>query len=154
MALMPKIVKQATITAPAARIFALLQAAERNEEWVPGCLRSERLTPGPTRVGTRFRFLVRPLAVAFEVVDEVVEFIPDRLLRFRSVRGVWHEGYWLLEPEDGATRVTYCMDSDLPPGAGLLAGLLRLEARIGRQAEDCLRNLRQVLETEIPVASA
>lgn len=148
---MPTIVKEGTIRAPAAQIFALLQEAERNQWWVPGCLRSERLTPGPTRVGSRFRFVVRPFAITFEVVDEVAELIPDRLIRFRSVRGVRHEGYWRLEPEDGTTCVTYAIESDLPPGVGLVAGLLRLEERMERQAEDCLLNLRELLEAAVEV---
>ena len=53
---MPEVVKSALLHAPASDIFALLVQAERNVEWMPRLASSERLTPGPTAVGTRFRF--------------------------------------------------------------------------------------------------
>jgi uncharacterized protein YndB with AHSA1/START domain len=151
----PEIVNQAIIHAPPERIFTLIAAAERNVEWVPDLVRSERLTPGPTRVGTRFRFVTRipGLPIPMTVTDEVKALEPNRLIRFRGVEGVGHAGYWQFEPQppDASGRlrtlVTYAMEFDLPPGIGpLVAKAINLHARLDEQSRACLLNLRRLLE--------
>jgi uncharacterized membrane protein len=151
----PEVVNRAVIRAPAERIFALIEQAERNVEWVPDLTVSERLTSGPTGVGTRFRFVtgIPGLPVPIESTDEVVAYEPNRLIRFTSVRGVPHTGYWQLEPmpPDAAgapqTRVTYAMSFELPPGIGpLVARMIDLPRRLDEQSQACLANLRRMLE--------
>jgi hypothetical protein len=90
-----------------------------------------------------------------DVVDEVTEFVPGRLIRFAGVRGVSHGGYWQMEPlpRDAQgrpqTRVTYSMQFELPPGVGpMLARLINLPERLDQQSRDCLANLRRILEDE------
>ena len=147
---MPEVVKSALLKVPASDIFALLVQAERNVEWVPRLASSERLTPGPTAVGTRFRFGLEFMGMVIDGVDEVVELVPDRLIRSRSVEGVAHTSSWELEPvgDDGAaTMVTYRMDFTLPPGLSRLASrFFNLDALIEEQADGCLRNVRRILE--------
>lgn len=154
---MPEVVNSATIRAPSDRIFEFIAAAERNVDWVPDLLRSERVTPGPTRVGTRFRFVTRIPGVPFplEVTDQVTELEPGRLIRFTGVEGVGHAGSWRFEPQppdaDGrpSTIVTYAMQFDLPPAIGpLLARMINLPARLDEQSRACLTNLRRLLELE------
>ena len=147
---MPEVVKSALLHAPASDIFALLVQAERNVEWMPRLASSERLTPGPTAVGTRFRFGLEFMGMVIDGVDEVVELVPERLIRSRSVEGVAHTSSWELEPvgDDGAaTMVTYRMDFTLPPGLSRLASrFFNLDALIEEQADGCLRNVRRILE--------
>ena len=112
---MPEVVNTAVIAAPAEDIFDFIAQAERNVEWVPDLSASERLTPGPTQRGTRFRFVIQFGPLPVDVTDEVTEYQPPRLIRFSGVQGVPHAGYWQLEPlparADGTpqTRVTYAM---------------------------------------------
>ena len=147
---MPEVVKSALLKVPASDIFALLVQAERNVEWVPRLASSERLTSGPTAVGTRFRFGLEFMGIVIDGVDEVVELVPDRLIRSRSVEGVAHTSSWELEPvgdEGAATMVTYRMDFSLPPGLSRLASrFFNLDALIEEQADGCLRNVRRILE--------
>ena len=147
---MPEVVKSALLNAPASDIFAFLVQAERNIEWVPRLAYSERLTSGPTAVGTRFRFGLEFMGMVVDGVDEGVAFVPDRLIRSRSVEGVTHTSSWELEPvgDDGAaTMVTYRMDFTLPPGLSRLASrFFNLDALIEEQADGCLRNVRRILE--------
>jgi len=149
----PEIVNSAVIRAPAERIFAFIAQAERNVEWVPDLTLSERITPPPTAKGSRFHFTIRLAGFPIDVVDEVVELEPDRLIRFDTVKGVKHAGFWRLEPlpADGdgkpQTRVTYSMQFELPPGVGpLVARLMNLPERLDQQSRDCLANLRRILE--------
>jgi carbon monoxide dehydrogenase subunit G len=44
-----------TIRAPLDRVFALTNDLDRAMEWLPAGVRVEKLTPGPTRAGTRYR---------------------------------------------------------------------------------------------------
>ena len=86
---MPEVDKSALLKVPASDVFALLVQVERNPEWVPRMVSSERLTSGPTAVGTRFRFALdlEFMGIVIDGVDEVVELVPDRLIRSRSVEG-------------------------------------------------------------------
>lgn len=151
---MPEVVHTATVNAPVERIFAFIEQAENNVDWVPDLLSSERLTPGATRVGTRFRFVSRlpGVPVPIDVTDEVAEYEPNRIIRFVGRSGPPHSGYWQFEaqpPEDGAsrTRVTYAMQFELPPGIGaLVSRMINLPERMRQQAKACLQNLRNHVE--------
>ena len=145
---MPEVVNTAVIRAPAERIFEYIAHAERNVEWVPDLSLSVRVTPGDTRIGTRFRFVSRLAGIPVDVTDEVVQLVPDRYIAFRGVTGPAHSGSWRFEPlGDGAeTRVTYRMEFELPPGIGLMAKLIKLEDRLDEQSRTCLANLRRKLE--------
>lgn len=44
-----------TIQAPLGRVFALTNDIDRAMEWLPPGVRIEKLTAGPTRVGSRYR---------------------------------------------------------------------------------------------------
>jgi hypothetical protein len=151
---MLEVAREAVLAAPASRIFPLLSSAERNVEWVPDLAVSERLTPGPTRVGSRFRFVLRFAGIPLESIDEVVEIDPPRLIRFTSVSGVPHSGSWRLEPvgaeAESLTKVMYRMTFQLPPGIGPIAArMLDVEGRLERQAETSLVNLRRLLATSV-----
>ncbi|MGI8422791.1 MAG: SRPBCC family protein [Chloroflexota bacterium] len=145
---MPEVVNTAVIRAPAARIFEYITNAERNSEWVPDLQLSERVTPGETRIGTRFRFVSKLAGIPVDVTDEVVQLVPDRFIAFRGATGPAHSGSWRFEPleDPSQTRVTYRMDFELPPGIGLMAKLIRLEDRLDVQSRACLVNLRDILE--------
>jgi len=146
---MPEVVNSATLNAPADRVFDLVCHAERNVEWVPDLERSDRVTPGETRVGTRFRFVSRLAGIPVDVTDEVVQLIPNRFIAFRGVTGPKHSGSWRFEPVgDGAqVRVTYRMQFELPPAIGpIVARVLKLEEKLDEQSRACLANLRAMLE--------
>jgi uncharacterized membrane protein len=118
-------------------------------EWVPDLQRSERLTPGETRVGTRFRFISKIAGIPIDVTDEVVQLVPERFIAFNGVTGPTHSGSWTFQPEgEGSqTHVTYRMQFELPPGVGpLVARMLNLEKRLDEQSRGCLANLRRILE--------
>ena len=146
---MPEVVNSAVIRARAERIFDYISHAERNVEWVPDLTRSERLTSGETRIGTRFRFAMKMAGFPVDVTDEVVQLVPERFIAFRGVTGPAHSGSWRFEPQEdpAQTRVTYRMEFELPPGVGLMAKLIGLEEKLDEQSRGCLANLRRILET-------
>lgn len=147
---MVQVVKSALLSVPASSVYAFLIQAERNSEWVPRVTHSERLTPGPTVVGTRFRFNLEFMGQVVGSTDEVIELVPNRLIRSHAIQGLKHSVSWQLEPvgDDGAvTLVTYSMAFQLPPILRTLtARLFNLESLFEEQAKACLYNLRQILE--------
>jgi ribosome-associated toxin RatA of RatAB toxin-antitoxin module len=149
---LPEVSNSAEIHAPADRVFDFIAQAERNAEWVPDVLQSERLTPGPTQVGTRFRFVSRIAGIPIDITDEVTAFQPGRLIAFSGVSGPPHAGSWHFEPitvpgGQERTRVTYRMAFELPPGIGpFVAKMLDIPRRMDEQSRICLANLRRLLE--------
>ena len=150
---MLEIVNSAVIGAPAERIFDFIAQAERNVEWVPDLKSSRRLTPGPTRTGTRFEFVVKLSLISLRMVDKVVACERPQLIQFTGIEGVEHAGSWRMEPlpsQTGGTpqtRVIYRMSFELPAAVGpLVSRMINLPERLERQSQTCLDNLRRILE--------
>lgn len=117
-----------TIRAPRDRVFALVNDLDRAGEWLPDGARVERLTEGPTRVGTRYREVRRILGRVDTEEYEVITFDPPRSSEVRAdgTRGTAGRGTFRfridLEPADGGgTRATL---SGSATGMGCLGWLL------------------------------
>lgn len=65
-----------TIHAPLAKVFALANDIDRAEEWLPAGVRVEKLTEGPTRVGSRYRETRKILGRLDTEIYEVTVYDP------------------------------------------------------------------------------
>jgi hypothetical protein len=66
---------------PPTDAFDFLADFARTVEWDPGVIEAERLTPGPPRLGSRFRVVVRFLGRSVPLVYEITVFDrPHRLV--------------------------------------------------------------------------
>ncbi len=63
---------------PPAEAFARVADFGRLAEWDPGVAAVERLTPGPTAAGSRFRLLARFLGSSVAMEYELVDWDPPR----------------------------------------------------------------------------
>lgn len=119
----------ATVSAPPARVWAVLSDHEGMARWAPGVKASlvrhgELLRNG---VGAQ-RSIKAPLLPAF--VEEVIGFEAGRRLTYRAVSGVPLRNYVgdvQLRPVGGQTEISYTISTDtrLPGIASVLAhGLL------------------------------
>ena len=153
---MPEVVNRAVIRAPAERIFALVEQAERNTEWVPDLSVSERLTPGPTARGDALP-LRHPRPRRPHPHRQHGRGggpgagAPDPLHQRPAASPTPATGSWSPCPPapDGTpqTRVTYAMSFELPPGLGpLVARMIDLPRRLDEQSQASLANLRRLLE--------
>lgn len=67
-----------TIRAPLDKVFALTNDIDRAMEWLPAGVRIEKLTPGPTRLGSRYRETRRILGRDDTEIYEITGFDPPR----------------------------------------------------------------------------
>lgn len=67
-----------TLRAPLEKAFALTHDIDRAMEWLPPGIRIEKLTPGPTRVGTRYRETRKILGRVDTEIYEVTVYDPPK----------------------------------------------------------------------------
>jgi catechol 2,3-dioxygenase-like lactoylglutathione lyase family enzyme/uncharacterized protein YndB with AHSA1/START domain len=138
----PYIQEEVLISAPAEKIWDAVTDHARMGEW--SGLASELVTPGKTdRNGVGALRKVRVLGSTVE--EEVVEFVPNRRLVYRLLRGAPlrnHHGTVLLIPEGSATRVRWAVQFEsVIPGSGHVIAMV-----LGRLFRRALVRLKGMLE--------
>ena len=127
------------IEATPAEVFAFVSDLERIAEWQAGVVRSHVITPGPTRVGTRFEETAKVGPWRLETRCEVVAFDPPRAMRFTaSSKPLDYAGTLTVVPDGTHTRL-------LVEGTMRLKGGWRLMEPV--LAGDMKRELRGELKT-------
>lgn len=98
-----------TIAAPPEAIFAVLaDATQHSRIDGSGTVRGSRdADPEPLRLGSRFGMDMK-LGVPYRMTNEVVEFLPDRLIAWQHFGG--HRWRYELTPVDGGTEVVETFD--------------------------------------------
>ena len=69
-----------TIAAPPEKVFRLITDVDRFGEWMPNFVRVENLTPGPLKIGSRFRETRKVFGRDSTEEFEVTQLDPPRLL--------------------------------------------------------------------------
>jgi uncharacterized protein YndB with AHSA1/START domain len=88
-----------TFARPPDTVFTALVEIETWDQWVPGLVRIERVTPGPFGPGTRWRETRRVFGREATEEFEVIEYEPPRRLGLRvdGTRGSSKRGEYLFE---------------------------------------------------------
>jgi uncharacterized protein YndB with AHSA1/START domain len=135
-----------TIACAPGVVFDYVTDPANLSSWQTATASVDRLTPGPPRLGSRYREHVKgPLGRGFEQIVEFSEFERPRRLRVRVVQGPYPiDGSWTFEAIGDETCVHFI-------AAGELHGLLRLlqplaRRALARQFVGYHRNLRRNLE--------
>jgi carbon monoxide dehydrogenase subunit G len=135
-----------TIDRPPVEVFAFLSDFENEPRYVPGLLRTEKLTDGPVTVGTRYREVNRMiLGLTSKAEYEIVELDAPKVIGFRGRSGpATFKGRWMLSQVGGGTEATLV-------GEASMAGPMRLiEPLVGRAVSRTFTgmaaNLKRVLE--------
>jgi uncharacterized protein YndB with AHSA1/START domain len=100
------------IDAPIEKVFALIADIDRAREWMPADAKVERVTPGPLRVGSRYRE-TRPVMGKPDTEEyEVTAFDPPNLIEVyadgtkgTAGRGGFRIQIFLDRAGPGATKV-------------------------------------------------
>jgi uncharacterized protein YndB with AHSA1/START domain len=110
--------------APPEAVASVMFDPDRDPEWIGGARSVERLSPEPLLAGARVRRTGGFLGKKFSWVTEVLEHVPDRLLRMRFVEGPMSgEVCYRIEPVAGGCKVSIRNrgGASFPmPGMGLL----------------------------------
>ena len=144
---MPRVEGELVIERPVEEVFDFV-ADERNEpRYNPRMLRSQKLSPGPIGVGTRFRAEMemkgrrRPVEMTVELTDYKR---PRRLASSTHMAAMEIDGTLTFDPVAEGTRMRW--QWDLKP-RGLVKLLSPVIARMGRRREQAIwSNLKRLLE--------
>lgn len=115
--------------------------------WLTNVVERRLITPEPLRVGSRIHAVDRILGHHVTSVHEITELDPPHRWVGRVIEGSPRYGFTATYEERGqATRVTLCLDVDIPGGrAGRLVQQF-LRRPLGRRLRDDLDRLKAVLE--------
>jgi len=142
---MSKIQRSIVIERPIDEVWDFVHDTTKDALWQTTLVESRLLTEGPKRVGTRVQEVRRFMGVRLEMDLELTEFEPNRKSSLKAVSGgIPLSGSYVLEPLDGATRLTETGELDAH-GAFKLAE--PVFARItSRELEANLGHLKDLLE--------
>lgn len=104
---MPGFAIGVTVLAPPARVFAIAADIPHINSIIPSITRVEVLTPGPTRVGTRWRETRKAGPGSATVELEVTAFEPGRLMSIVGMMaGTRYTSTFTFQPISEGTRVS------------------------------------------------
>jgi uncharacterized protein YndB with AHSA1/START domain len=135
-----------TIARPVQDVFAVLSDVGNVAKWSSNTVEETLLTPGPLRVGSRRRAVIRGFAGrTMQNEAEMVEFEPNRRMVVDVLDAPVPARIVIeLTPVDGGTRLDW---TGIISPRGILAPTAGLIARFYRMAfEKDLRNLKALME--------
>jgi uncharacterized protein YndB with AHSA1/START domain len=140
---MPEATNSVAIRRSPADVFAFIADGETAKQWRSGVL-DVRHRSGHGRGAVYEQGVKGPFGRRVPADYEITEYEADRRLAFKAIAGpVRPEGTYVLEPADGATRVTFTLTC-APRGLARL--MSPMVARTMRSEVNQLDALRSVLE--------
>lgn len=129
---------------PVDQVFAFLMDTSKLSTWQSNLIKSEPLTEGPLRTGSRFREIRRIQGKESEIEGEIVALEPNKRLETRTITKPQAMVSYALAPEQGGTRLQYKFIL-------VTSGLMRLlepviASSIKKDTEVDFESLKRVLE--------
>lgn len=144
---MPRKEVSIVIQRPLEEVFAYMDDVSHEPEWQPQLVEVEQIPPGPTRAGTKRRYVTEFLGKRLQNTYVVLGYAPNRRVVLQttpdSVLEASSEIRW--DEVEGGTRVTMILD-------GKASGPLRfvpdalLEASFDKELKSALARLKERLE--------
>lgn len=95
------------ISRPPSQVFAFVVDLNNIPKYQAEVVKSTVVTPGPTKVGTRFTEVVKMGPMRATANCEVTELVPDKTMAFRAMSSaINYEGRLLIEPADKGSKLT------------------------------------------------
>ena len=129
---------------PVEQVFAFLMDTSKLSTWQSNLIKSEQMTEGPLRTGSRFREIRRINNKEEEIQAEITALEPNKRLETKTVTKPQAMVSYSLDPEQGGTRLKYKFIL-------ITSGLMRLmepmiASSIKKGAEADFETLKRVLE--------
>ena len=146
---MPRHEASVVIQRPVEEVFAYMDDVEQEREWQPQLVEVEQLPEGPTRVGTRRRYVSEFLGKRLENTYVVLAYEPNRRVALQttpdSVLDASSEIRW--EAVDDGTRVTMALEGKAS-GPFRFVPSSMLEATFEKEVRSALARLKERLEAD------
>jgi uncharacterized membrane protein len=134
-----------TIGRPPTEVFAFVADLNNIPKWQSEVVTSKVVTPGPTRVGTRFTEDVKMGPRRVAATCEITEFAPNTVVGFRATSPAMdYSGRFQFEGAAGGTNLIVTATGQLKGWWKLMQPLLKGEFRSGIRKE--LAALKDILE--------
>lgn len=144
---MPRKEASIVIQRPREEVFAYMDDVRHEPEWQPQLVEVEQTPPGPTRPGTRRRYVTEFLGKRLENTYVVLGHEPNRRVVLQttpdSVLEASSEIRW--EEVEGGTRVTMILDGSVSGPLRFVPDAL-LEASFDKELRSALARLKERLE--------
>lgn len=129
---------------PVEQVFAFLMDTTQLTTWQTNLIKIDKITEGPLRMGSRFQEVRRLGRKESEIQGEITAFEPNKRFETKTLTKPQVTVSYLLEPEEGGTRVKHRF-------VMLTSGLMRLlEPMIAKsiRKENIMdfENLKRVLQ--------
>jgi uncharacterized protein YndB with AHSA1/START domain len=129
---------------PVEQVFAFLMDTSKLSTWQSNLIKSEPLTEGPLRTGSRFREVRRINNKETEIQGEITALEPNKRLETKTATGPQAMISYSLNPEQGGTRLRYKF-------VLITSGLMRLlepmiASSIKKDTEADFETLKRILE--------
>ncbi len=132
------------LNCPPHDVFAFLVDPQKLMLWQSNLIKSEIVSEGPLHVGSRFHEVRRMGPREVDIRGEISEFTPDRRLSTRTETKPQAGVRYVLEPEDGGTRLHYDFTVHTAGMMRLMQPVISRSIRQGTEAD--LQKLRQLVE--------
>lgn len=149
---MPSVEKSIEINAPVEVVFDFIaNQPERMPDWWRPIELQERITPAPTTLGSRSRYVYNMMGVKIKGEHEVKALTENQHLHVKTLSGIDSAFDFSFAPANGGTLLTIRVDYNLPGSVlGQLLNKLAVEQKNERDLEDGLQNLKSILEASAP----
>lgn len=129
---------------PVEQVFAFLVDISKLSAWQSNLIKSEPLTEGPLRRGSRFREVRRIRGRESEIQGEITALEPNKRLETKTVTKPQAAVSYSLHPEQGGTRLQYKF-------VLVTSGLMRLlepmiASSIKKESAEDFETLKRILE--------
>lgn len=129
---------------PVEQVFAFLMDTNKLTAWQSNLIKSEQLTDGPLRTGSRFREVRRINNKEEEIQAEITALEPNKRLETKTISKPQAMVSYSLDPEQGGTRLQYKFTL-------ITSGLMRLmepviASSIKKDTEADFETLKQMLD--------
>jgi uncharacterized protein YndB with AHSA1/START domain len=126
-------------------VFAYVGDQTNAVHWQAGLVEVQRLTDGPSGVGTRHRIVRTFMGRRLAVENEYVAFEPGRRVVFRTTSGPMPlEASYVVELAEGGARVTSTIAMEASGFVSLAEPLIAVGLR--REMDAAFRELKRLLE--------
>ena len=142
---MSKVVRHTTIKAPAEKVFQYLEDKNHFPEFWPSMLEVSDVHKLPNG-GSHFHWVYKMAGVRFEGDTDEIEYIPNKRMVGRNLKGIDRTITWQLEDKKEATELTFEAEYKVPvPLVGKVAE--NVLAKINdNEAVAMLANIKATLE--------
>jgi uncharacterized protein YndB with AHSA1/START domain len=129
---------------PVEQVFAFLTDTSKLATWQSNLIKSESLTEGPLRTGSRFREVRRINNKEEEIQGEITALEPNKRLETKTVTKPEAMVSYVLDPEQGGTRLSYKFVLNTSGAMRLIEPIMASAIKKGSEAD--FETLKRILE--------